>query len=67
MSEYPEDIMKAADAAAATCFHGTSIKSKKGKAAIAAAILAERERCADIARNAQGSEEAYEAIMAGAA
>jgi len=44
MSEYPEDVVKAAEKAALTCFDGTTIKSKQGKLAIASAILAERER-----------------------
>ena len=48
MSEYPEDVMKAAENAALTCFDGTTIKSKQGKLAIARAIMAERERAARI-------------------
>lgn len=46
----PADIVKAADGAAASCFSGTSIKSKQGKLAIAKAIYAERERCENLAR-----------------
>jgi hypothetical protein len=34
-----------------------------GRELVCRAILAERERCADIARNASGSEEAYRAII----
>lgn len=34
-----------------------------GRELVCRAILAERERCADIARNASGPEEAYREIM----
>lgn len=63
MTEYPEDIMEIANDftvrySAPDCFDDL-LK------AVADALKAERERCADIARNAQGPEEAYEAIMTG--
>ncbi len=45
MSGIPDDILKAAERAAASCLSGTSIRSKQGILAIAKAINAERERC----------------------
>lgn len=62
MSNYPKDI---SDAAMETLLKFKWSNEDEWQDFIGHAILAERERCADIARNAQGPEEAYEAIMMG--
>lgn len=54
----PDEFLKAADRAAASCFSGTSIRSRQGKIAIAKAIhdavMAERDRCAVVLENTSG-------------
>lgn len=59
LATIPDEFMKAADRAAGSCFSGTSIRSRQGKLAIAQAIhdavMAERERCAEVAECAAQS------------
>lgn len=75
MTEFPDDIKKDAEEAVSgfmDWIEGGNTTASLSEHAVAglkhsfaSAILAERNRCADIARNAQGPEEAYEAIMMG--
>jgi len=62
MRKYANDI---SDAAMEALLKFKWSNEDEWESFISQAILNERERCADIARNAQVPEEAYEAIMMG--